>query len=911
MKLPRTELPLRESALRVLAYRYLVRDEKGQVVETPEEMFWRVARAVAEAERIFGEDPEEWAERFYRLLASLDFLPNSPTLMNAGLPLGQLSACFVLPVEDSLEAIFEALKAAALIHKSGGGTGFSFSRLRPRGDVVRSTQGVASGPVSFMRVFNAATEAIKQGGKRRGANMGILRIDHPDIEEFIRIKSDPAELTNFNLSVAITDAFMEAWQKDEFFPLINPRTGREVRRVKARKLFDLLVENAWRTGDPGVIFIDTINRANPTPLLGEIESTNPCLPGDTWIMTSEGPRRIKDLLHRPFISRLDGRDYPSPEGFFSTGRRSLYLLRTREGFTLRATENHPLLRISGLNGDSPKVEWVAVRRLRPGDRLRLNAHLCSPFWPGKGGFEEGYLLGLLCARGDLKEDRPRKKEDREGAFLRDLARDFGLESGGVSPALEQASSSFYRGFLRALFDTAASLRNEEEGGLSLRLTLSEGDLLQMVQRMLLRLGIFSRLEPSGPGSLPEAEGGKTLIVSGESLRRFEERVGFSHPGRKRRLRELLSRYGDVPEAEEFVVEVSEILPAGEEEVYDCRVPGINAFDANGFVVHNCGEQPLLPYESCNLGSINLSRFVREGRVDYPRLRETVHLAVRFLDDVIEVNRFPLPQIARMTRLTRKIGLGVMGFADMLIQMGIPYSSDQAVRVAEEVMAFIERESLAESQRLAEKRGSFPAFPGSIWDRKGFPALRNATTTTIAPTGTLSLIAGTSSGIEPLFALVYRRRALDGVEWTEVHPGFLRALEERGLYREDLIQEILETGGLAGVKGIPEDLRRLFVTAFEIPPERHLAIQAAFQRHTHNAVSKTVNLPAEASREEVARIYLQAYTLGLKGVTVYRYGSRPEQVLRLARERVCPECGEPLSQQPYCVFCTGCPHPECG
>ncbi|QJA05642.1 adenosylcobalamin-dependent ribonucleoside-diphosphate reductase [Thermosulfurimonas marina] len=594
MKLPRTDLPLSRPALLVLAYRYLVRDEKGDPVETPEEMFWRVARAVAEAEREFGEDPEFWAERFYQLMASLDFLPNSPTLMNAGLPLGQLSACFVLPVEDSLEAIFEALKAAALIHKSGGGTGFSFSRLRPKGDVVRTTQGVASGPVSFMRVFDAATEAIKQGGKRRGANMGILRVDHPDIEEFILIKRDPRELRNFNISVAVTEDFIKALKQGADFPLINPRTGQETRRVKARHLFDLLTESAWMTGDPGVIFLDTINRANPTPLLGPIESTNPC-----------------------------------------------------------------------------------------------------------------------------------------------------------------------------------------------------------------------------------------------------------------------------------------------------------------------GEQPLLPYESCNLGSINLSRFVKDRQVDYPRLGKTVRLAVRFLDDVIEVNRFPLPQIARITRLNRKIGLGVMGFADLLIRLGIPYDSAEAVKLAEEIMAFIERESVAESQRLGEIRGSFPAFPGSLWDEKGFPAMRNATTTTVAPTGTLSLIAGTSSGIEPLFALAYRRRALEGVEWTEIHPEFLKALEERKLPVEDIVAEVLERGGLSGIKGVPEDLKRLFVTAFEVSPERHLAIQAAFQRHTHNAVSKTINLPEDTPKEEIGRIYLKAYELGLKGVTIYRYGSRPEAPLRLAREESCPECGEPLEPREQCLFCAGC------
>ncbi len=574
MKLPETKLALTENALIVLARRYLIRDKEGNPVETPEDMFRRVARTVAAADLLYDPEAEihSLEERFYQLMANLDFLPNSPTLMNAGRELGQLAACFVLPIEDDLESIFETLKYTALIHKSGGGTGFSFSRLRPKGDLVRTTHGVSSGPVSFMQVYDAATEAIKQGGTRRGANMGILRIDHPDIEEFITIKRDLTKLTNFNISVAITEGFIKAYKENRDFPLVNPRNGEIVRLVPARRLLRLLVENAWWCGDPGVIFIDHINAANPTPRLGEIEATNPC-----------------------------------------------------------------------------------------------------------------------------------------------------------------------------------------------------------------------------------------------------------------------------------------------------------------------GEQPLLPFESCNLGSINLARFVKEGRLDYPRLKEVVHLAVHFLDNVIDVNKFPLPQIEKVTKKTRKIGLGVMGFADMLIKLGLSYASEEAVKVAEEVMSFIEQESVAASAALAQKRGNFPAYAGSIWDRPQTPYMRNATTTTIAPTGSISIIAGCSSGIEPLFAVAYTRKILDGTELREVHPLFKKALEERGFSREEIkniLEKVLETGSVTKLEEVPEEVRRLFVTAFDIPPEQHLRIQAAFQRHVHNAVSKTINFPPNASQEEIEKVYLLAHELGLKGVTVYRYGARPRQVLML-------------------------------
>ncbi|MDP8260131.1 MAG: ribonucleotide reductase N-terminal alpha domain-containing protein [Candidatus Gygaella obscura] len=939
------ELKLSDNALKVLERRYLSRDENGKVTETIEELFRRVSKAIARADKFYGKKKKEIKEtedKFFGLISNLDFMPNSPTLMNAGKDIGQLSACFVLKIEDSMESIFETLKATSLIHKSGGGTGFSFSRLRPTNAVVKTTGGVASGPISFIKVYDAATQAVKQGGRRRGANMGILRVDHPDILDFIQCKDKDKEISNFNISVAVTDKFMQAFSNNKDYDLIDPHTKKSIGKLNARKVFDMIVKQAHKNGEPGIVFIDKMNDFNPTPHLGEFEATNPCVSADTWVMTGIGPRQVKELKGKQFIAVTNGDYHKSGEkGFFSTGVKPVYTLKTKEGFKIRLTLNHPVLKVKDKTRYRLESEWVKIENLEIGDRVILNNHACVA-WEGEYSYKEGYLIGLLIGDGTVKKDAavlsswgdtvgamnvrenvmncladfsarkdfsgwvPVKNRSEYRLNLRsfsDLAFETGLKPHDkrINEKIEKGSSEFSRGLLQGIFDADGSVIGTQEKGVSVRLSQSDLLLLETVQRILLRFGIYSKIyclrRKAGPYFLPDGKGGvkeyqikdqHELVISGESILTFVKKIGFKDEDKKTKLENTIKKYKRNLNKDCFAASVEEIIFEGMEEVYDVQIPGINSFDANGFVAHNCGEQVLLPFESCNLGSINLSNMVSGENstigVDWNKLKKTVHLAVHFLDNVIDVNNFPLKLIEKNTKLTRKIGLGIMGWATMLCKLNIAYNSEEALLLAEEVMSFILKEAQKKSVSLAKQKGVFPAFKGSIYDKAGMPKLRNATLTTIAPTGTISIISGPcSSGIEPLFALSYYRNVMDNDKLVETDPVFEQVVRARGLYSRELMERIAESGSIKKIAEIPKELKDVFVTSHDIAPEWHIKMQAIFQKYTDNAVSKTINFSNKATEEEVYQAYTLAYELGCKGVTIYRDGSRQEQVLNIGKK----------------------------
>lgn len=707
------------NAVKVLQARYLLKDENGNIIETPRKLFRRVAKAVASIDRKYKQNANLAEYEFYEAMLRNEFMPNSPTLMNAGTPNQMLSACFVMPIPDSLDGIFGTLKDAAKIQKFGGGTGFSFSRLRPKGDIVGSTRGVSSGSVSFMRVYDMATDVIKQGSRRRGANMGILNSNHPDIMEFITAKGAEGMLKNFNISVAADDKFMKAALKGKKYALINPHSNKNTAYINARDMLELITTMAWRTGDPGMVFLDEINRRQPTPKLGKIESTNPCVIGSTLVSTERGLMKIKDLAL----------SYPN-------------------GGIRIVTDN----------------------------RVPINII------------------------------------NRDGTIMKMCIDESGISLNKMSKAFFSGVKDVYKLITKNGHELTATLNHKImalEGWVELKDCLNKDVLIQY----------------RGDSSIDRV----TLI-------------------------------------EYF----------GREEVYDLVEPITNSFCANGIIVHNCGEVPLLPYESCNLGSINLSRIVENKKINWDKLRRLTHLGVHFLDNVIDANKYPVKQTAEITRANRKIGLGVMGLAEMFILLGIKYDSDKALKVSEQIIKFIRKEADKASQELAKRRGSFPNLRKS---RINGPK-RNATVLSIAPTGTISIITETSSGIEPLFAISFVREVLEGTQLLEINPLFEKIAKEKGFYSKKLMIKISKKGSIQNFKKIPKEVRNLFVTALDIQPEWHVRMQAVFQKHVDNGISKTVNLPYDSSIEDVKKIYLLAYKLKCKGITIYRYGSKKEQVLYL-------------------------------
>ena len=771
---------LTENAVRVLKKRYLKRDEEGILLEGPIDMFVRVAKNIASAEKNYNKSEEEIKKiekHFFDIMTNLDFLPNSPTLMNAGRELQQLAACFVLPVGDSMESIFESIKETALIQKSGGGVGYSFSNIRPKNDVVLSTKGVSSGPISFMTVFNAATDTIKQGGTRRGANMGILRVDHPDILDFIISKEDSSKLNNFNISVGVTETFMKAVENDDEYDIVNPRTKEVVNRYKAKDVFEKIVSHAWKNGDPGIVFLDRLNKDNPTPHIGVIDSTNPCVSGETLISTNVGFVKARDLHEKinngkPVKILFDRRalEYKISEKFensnldilessnirsWNRGKKDVYRVSTYSGYELEATADHKILTENG---------YKEVKELKKDDKILVNPKV----------------------------------------FINEKVNELNIHNRQYVENLSFAVNSY--------------MRNENKA-----------------------VALLDRKE----------------LSSNNYYNKFIDKI----------------------ESVEYI---------GEKEVFDFNEPISNSFIANGIVVRNCGEQPLLPYEACNLGSINLSHMVKKEagirKIDYGKLRKVVHTAVRFLDDVIDMSKYPLDKIKKMVDGNRKIGLGVMGFADVLILLGIPYNSEEGLELAQDIISFIQNESKEASKKLAKERGVFPNFKGSIYDTPDGYEIRNATTTTIAPTGTLSIIAGCSSGIEPLFAISFVKNVMDNDRLVEVNPYFEAVAKKEEFYSRELMEKIARAGNLKDIDKVPSKYKRIFITAHEVTPIWHIRMQAACQEFVDNAVSKTVNFPNSATEKDVRDVYMLSYRLGCKGVTIYRDGSRESQVLVVEREK---------------------------
>ena len=938
-----TTLPPISHAIWDMKYR-LKRADGRPLDRTVEDTWRRVARALARPEA----DRAAWSTRFEAALEGFRFLPAGRILAGAGTRRRvTLFNCFVMgTIPDDMGGIFQHLKEAALTLQQGGGIGYDFSTLRPRGAPVRGVGADASGPLTFMDVWDSMCRTIMSAGARRGAMMATLRCDHPDIEAFIDAKREPGRLTMFNLSVLATDAFMAAVEAGETWPLVF--NGETQRTLDARALWDRIMRATYETAEPGVIFIDRINRRNNLHYCETIAATNPCVTAETWVQTAEGPRQVGELVGRPFAALVDGQPHASgAEGFFATGSKPVLRLATREGHELRLTADHPVRRVTRTTRWSLESEWVPAGSLAPDDRIVLHDHGEAADWPGPYGEDEGYLIGLLVGDGTLKADKavisawPGRAVanggvERPGALgvmsaaleaarrlphradfagwvavagrgeqrlalgaVRRLALELGLEPGrkAVTPALERGSGAFAVGVLRGLFDADGSVQGSQAKGVSLRLAQNDLDLLRAVQRMLLRLGIASTLyperRPAGPRRLPDGKGGSRLydcradhelVVAGSSIGRFARRIGFMDSEKGARLEALLARYRRAPNRERFVARVESLAEDGVEAVFDVRVPGVNAFDANGLYVHNCGEQPLPPYGACLLGSVNLAALVRrpfeaDAALDVAALEALVPTAVRMLDNAIEVSRFPLPAQRREALAKRRIGLGVTGLADALAMCGLRYGSPSAVAATRDWMARLRRAGYLASAALAEEKGPFPLF-----DREPYLAgetvselepevceaiarhgIRNALVTSIAPTGTISLLAGNiSSGLEPIFSLEARRSIL----------------MPDGSRREELVSD-LAYSLFRRLKGAEAPPPEAFVDVQALEPEDHIAMQAAVQDYVDASVSKTINVPAELDFPAFKEVYRRAYDSGCKGCTTYRPSELRGAVLQAA------------------------------
>ncbi len=1018
------------NAISILKGRYFRKDERGNLLENGKGMLARVAANIAYPDLHYGATEEETfqtAQTFYDIMASREFIPNSPTLMNAGRELQQLSACFVLPINDDMESIFGGVYDTAQIHKSGGGTGFSFSDIRMKNDFVSSTYGRASGPVSFIKAYNEATTAVNQGGFRRGANMGMMRVDHPDIIEFVYAKLEEGSFPRFNFSIALTDEFMEAVKENKHYPLRNPRKDElnyltegdlesqmncvkegllssekelgiiidenknviaqipikkdsfenilEVRQIQlgkineqgivtydARKVFDEITTLAHRNGEPGVFFIDTANKYNPTPHLGQIKATNPCIVGSSLVATENGLIRMNELAKnypaggililndkRTIINSNSGlltigTNLNSISRIWKTGIKETFKLTTKSGFEIIATTDHKILTTDG---------WKELKNLSIKDSVLIQSdtgffnknkslNIDNKYinqWTKEFGQIVGWLIGdgwlregTNCRVGFVFSEKDKEimnylkknlsliygKEIKEvkrknnvfqlsyhSKEFVDLYKKLGVmavksQEKIVPESIFTAPKETVIGFLQGLFTADGTISTNNKNNTNyIRLTSKSKKLLKGVQLLLLNCGIFSKIYNRhrnkrltfqyktihGELRLYQSDGILyELQISKNAIPKFLSEIGFlcnKHTEKIKHLKKI-NFYKT-----HFEDQVISIEPNGLEEVYDLSEEITHSFIANGIIIHNCGEQPLLPYEACNLGHINIGLILKkEGEtfgLDYEKLRTTVHKAVHFLDNVVDMSKFPLEEIVDMVHGNRKIGLGVMGFADMLARLRIPYESEQALQIAKEVMSFIEDEATKASIEIAEKRGVFPNFEGSIYEQRGL-RVRNASKTTIAPTGTSGqMIAGASAGIEPYFRPIYVHTDSSGTARTIISNALQEALEEYNIDIEKIKGDMENGKEFRDLGYVPEELKSIFKGANEISPETHVRMQATFQKYVDSSISKTINLPNSATIEDVKKAYLLAYNLGCKGLTVYRDGSREIQILTAGKK----------------------------
>lgn len=1060
--LAKRDIGLTENARTVLKKRYLRRGPDGKPVETVEEMFWRVAYNVALAEKTLGGDEaqvEQWARKFYDLLTGLQFFPNSPTFTGAGTPLGQLAACFVLRIDDDMgrtgSGIFETLRHAALIQQTGGGNGFSFSRLRPKGSIVKTSNGIATGPIGFLRVYDQAFGEIAQGGSRRGANMAVLNISHPDIRDFITSKSKEGNIANFNISVGITDEFMSAVETGSTFDLVNPVDGKVWETVDARELFKMIVEYAHHNGEPGVLFLDAANRENPVPHLYELESTNPCFVGSARIATEFGLLRLDELAESEIAAFVasDNRAptnhkskdigtipgvalRPASPVWMTRSNAPVMKLTTKGGYQITATPDHKFLTTKGYvelqnlnigdrlliqsgegawsrNYDLPNVQYmqeIMAEMALSGDRAsghtvqRRDFHNLYANLPQKWSYELGIVIGWLVGDGWLSpnsgsplgmvfskdeslelihsamqnwfgsghiHDRTSLKQMTYGRVPFEFFHSLGVlavpaHEKRVPDSIWTAPREVVIGFLQALFSADGTVHTKGlNHDCTVRLASSSPDLLRDVQILLGNFGIAARIyqrRKAGVQAMPDGKGGLKdynykaqyeLIIGRANRDRFAEVIGFIDEAKQAKVELYISTKRRPPVSEPFVESVASIEDAGTADVYDLTQFQTHDLIVNNIVVSNCGEQFLGPFENCCLGSVNLSQHItKDDEVDWEKLAESVATSTRFLDDVVTANAYvpAIPQLREAAENVRRIGLGIMGLGDMMYHLGIRYGSIEGQEFASQVMEFVRYHAMQTSIELAKERGPFLAIEGSRYDpnnlkwtapkpivehksdwgrpvvdwkkiEKGLKkyGIRNGAQLTVAPTGTIATVAGCEAyGCEPVFALAYLRYVNENAGNTDAKitlqytsPLFENALRKAGLDQatiDKIVAQVNETGSCQNVPDVPENIRRVFVTAGDITAEEHIRMQAALQAHTDNAISKTINFPAGTTEEEVATAYLLGWKLGCKGLTVYVTGSREVVVLETAETKKKKEGGQteapiaaPAAPQPLPLF----------